>query len=120
MKNDINGIGIDIVEIKRFKKYRSKNDIFLKRYFSKQEIDYCFSKSTIEESIAARFAAKEAAVKAMYSIGKVIGISDAEVIVNSWGVPEMLIKKYKNISLKIKVSMSHTQDSAVAVVVIYY
>lgn len=60
------GIGIDIVEIDRFKGWSHKSSSELSRIFSQREIDYaCECPLKSAERFAARFAAKEALYKAL-------------------------------------------------------
>ena len=70
------GIGTDIVKISRFEKILENYDIKrLEKLFSKQELEYCISKKLkkkIASSLALRFAAKEAFIKAIgWSIWKI-------------------------------------------------
>ncbi len=105
-------IGIDIEETKRFASMTRVNS-FVKRFFSKREINYCFSKPEPAQSLAARFAAKEAYYKCT---GKVINFINIEILNNKKNKPEMFIngKMHK----KVRVSLSHTKDYAVSVVVV--
>ena len=59
--------GIDIIEINRIKESIEKlGDSFLNRIFTENEIRYCESKKNQKyQHYAARFAAKEAAFKAL-------------------------------------------------------
>ncbi|MDD4168755.1 MAG: holo-ACP synthase [Desulfotomaculaceae bacterium] len=60
------GIGTDIIEIERIKKAAQLNgDRFFKRVFTASERNYCDSKRDRFACYAARFAAKEAVLKAM-------------------------------------------------------
>jgi holo-[acyl-carrier protein] synthase len=60
------GTGIDIAEVPRIAQAISRyGDRFLHRIFTEGEIQYCESKASRVESYAARFAAKEAAMKAL-------------------------------------------------------
>ena len=68
-------IGIDIVEYDSFDEL-SRNKLFLEKYYSKEELDYCYSKSNAIPYLAARFAIKEAAIKAMGQRGDDIFYSD--------------------------------------------
>jgi holo-[acyl-carrier protein] synthase len=105
-------IGIDIEEVKRFDKY-VKNDAYLKRIFSKTEIEYCLKKARPAQSLAARFAAKEAIWKALNN--KQLIISDISIKNTKDGAPEVYIKGKKQ--NKIKVSLSHTKEYASAVAI---
>ncbi|MDR3049689.1 MAG: holo-ACP synthase [Elusimicrobiota bacterium] len=106
-------IGIDIEEVERFDKY-VKNDAYLKRIFSKDEIKYCQKKAKPAQNLAARFAAKEAVWKALND-NKLI-ISDISVKNAKDGRPEVYVKDKKQ--NKIKVSLSHTKQYAAAVAVV--
>lgn len=118
--------GVDIIEIERIKD--SINDIgekFLKRVFTESEIEYCESKKAQKyQHYAGRFAAKEAAFKAVsaelddkYSVCW----TDFEVVDDMQGRPHLHIynintKKIANID----VSISHCKLYATANVVVLY
>lgn len=60
------GVGIDSIEIERFKKWQEDADTTLERIFSPQEIEYCLSiPAKSAERFAVRFAAREAFYKAL-------------------------------------------------------
>src|ERR1700746_2150784 len=60
------GTGIDIAEVPRIREAIERHgERFLKRVFTEGEIQYCESKANRVERYAARFAAKEAAMKAI-------------------------------------------------------
>lgn len=60
------GTGIDVVEIERIKNSIERyGERFLNRIFTEREVSYCQRKRNSAESFAARFAAKEAAAKAL-------------------------------------------------------
>ncbi len=60
------GIGIDLVDIPRIAEVRSRHgDAFLKRVFTEGESGYCLRQKDPDIGLAARFAAKEAAIKAL-------------------------------------------------------
>ena len=62
----IQAIGVDLVEIKRFERWHSYSDTTLKRIFSQQEIEYARAEPRLSaQRLAARFAVKEAAYKAL-------------------------------------------------------
>ena len=63
---DIIGIGIDATEIRRIAESIERwGDRFIRRVFTDDEIAYCRRKRDSASSFAARFAAKEAAMKAL-------------------------------------------------------
>ena len=118
----ISGIGIDIVEISRIKKaVLCWKDSFLKRIFTENEINYSRTKKFSYQHLAARFAAKEAVLKAIgdSSIQR-IDPREVEVLNDEFGKPTIRlsgeakkIKEKKKIS-GIIISMSHTHKLAVA------
>lgn len=66
----IAGTGIDIVEISRVKDAVERwGDRFLRRVFTDSELAYCMAKRNPYPHLAARFAAKEAAIKALGEAG---------------------------------------------------
>jgi holo-[acyl-carrier protein] synthase len=106
-------IGIDIEEIKRFQKLlKDKN--FIKRLFSKDEIDYCSSKKNAVQHYAVRFAGKEAVWKAINKSKKIV-ITDISFKNSVLGKPEVFIKD-KKVSY-IDVSFSHNKTTVIAVAI---
>lgn len=60
------GLGTDLIEIERIERSVERfGEAFLQRVFTAGEIAYCQSKKNSAESLAARFAAKEAGAKAL-------------------------------------------------------
>lgn len=116
--------GTDIIEIYRIKESIEKlGEAFLKRVFTEDEIKYCESKKKQKyQHYAARFAAKEAAFKALsWKIDDKYSISwkDFEVGNNKEGRPELkIIGIDLNDIEDIDVSISHCKDYAVANVTI--
>lgn len=114
-------IGVDIEDIGRFRNLK-KDDRFVKKIFSRKEIDYCFSKKNPASHLAARYVGKEAVVKALNTF--VMGALDyraIEIINNKNGAPVVKINGKKIIiknKIKILISLSHCQDKAVAMVTI--
>lgn len=105
-------IGIDIEEVKRFRKlpYKSKS-AFYKKIFTDQEIKYCLAKSDSYQHFAGKFTAKEAVSKALNQ--SVYKAKSIEILNNKDGSPIVKCKKL-NVKCKILVSVSHTKDYAVA------
>lgn len=119
------GIGVDICEVKRFDRLQ-KNEKFIKKVFTELEIKYCEKKNKGKsQSFAARFAAKEAFVKAL-GTGFRKGTLYKEIEVNNddLGKPYLNItgttyKTLKNMNGgNIYLSLSHEKKAAVAFVVI--
>lgn len=116
----VKGIGTDIVEVHRIERAIEKlGDRFKKKMFTQKEIDYCEQfKLNKYSHYAARFAAKEAFSKAI-GTGFARGFKFKEVSVNNLksGEPEIVLdgdmnEKYG--SLNIKLSLSHTDNNAIA------
>lgn len=113
-------IGVDIVEIDRIKEALTKNERFLNKLFTKNEIEYFKSKNFKVETIAGNFAAKEAISKAIGTGIRKFKFSDMEILRNDLGKP--VVKTYNNLKqicidfnvLDIKVSISHSNKYAVA------
>jgi holo-[acyl-carrier protein] synthase len=105
------GLGIDIEKIDRFRNLGKE----LHKIFTKKELAYCAKKRDPAPSLAARFAAKEAVVKAISSLGKVPpSYKSLEIYSEKTGVPKVkLPKEMKNV--EVLVSLSHDEDAALAV-----
>ncbi|SJZ34485.1 holo-ACP synthase [Selenihalanaerobacter shriftii] len=117
----IYGIGVDIVEVKRIEQSLKKHDErFKEKIFTDGEVDYCLKSNNAAIHFAARFAAKEAIVKALGTGLRNMKWTDIEIIKDELGKPEVkLHDKAKKIaqSLGIKkllISLSHTDEYAVA------
>lgn len=117
------GSGLDIVEISRIRKAAGKwNEKFLNRVFTENELNYSKNKRSSYQHLAARFAAKEAVLKAFGDASiKTIELKDIEIINNKDGKPIVrLVGRAKEAMLKRKkicdiiVSLSHTKNYAVA------
>ncbi len=120
------GAGVDIVEVLRMEEAIEKwGDNFLKKVFTDREIAYSNSKRFSCQHLAARFAAKEAVVKAFGEPKKFpIRWTEIEVLNNEEGKPvikfhkdALKLKKIKKID-KVILSMSHSKNYAVANVIL--
>jgi holo-[acyl-carrier protein] synthase len=120
------GTGVDLVEIARFRKVLERTkDRFVQRVFTAEEQTFCNSHHDPVPHFAARFAAKEAAFKAL-GTGWAKGITwrDAEVLREESGAPVMVLhgEAQKLAAAKgartVHVSLSHTENSAVATVIL--
>ena len=114
--------GIDIVNVERIKKIvEEKGTVFLKRIFSDEEVAYCEEKVSRHQHYAARFAAKEAFIKALHDSTPLLTYKDIEVRKNGQ-VPFIYINdENKKKCAKIKsmsLSIAHEREFAVASVVI--
>ena len=114
------GIGSDIESIKRFKKLNPVGSrIFLNKIFTKNEIDYCYSKKVPAPHLAVRFSAKEAINKALNSIGRRgVSYKEIEVLNNKKGVPVVKIIRQGFDHLHFYISLSHCEDKALAFAIV--
>jgi holo-[acyl-carrier protein] synthase len=121
----IAAIGIDAVEIDRIRGLLERSgDSFLNRVFTAQEITYCNSRSDPAESFAARFAAKEAAMKCL-GTGWTRGLAfqQIEVLRQESGDTSLAVSGIAEqlaADLGIQrwhVSLTHTQQTATAFVI---
>lgn len=116
-------LGIDLIEIDRVEKVLKKHSNFLNRIFSNEEILKLEEKGFLLQSIAGNFCAKEAFLKSIgFGISKNINLKCIEILRNERNAPYIKIKedntelkKYKNV--KFSVSIAHTKNYAVAVVI---
>ena len=107
--------GIDIVSVKRVERLLDKyGERYIRKVFP-EGVDYCFKKRKGELAgcIAARFALKEATVKALSLAGKAVRFSDIQIL----GGGNSISLKVKNCNdFKLVFSISHERDYAVAFV----
>ena len=107
------GTGIDIVEVSRFKQAVRKGGArFLNRVFSKRELDQLKRRRDPSEGLAARFAVKEAVVKAFGSRADAPkSLQQIEILKTEKGVPCVTLPS-KN--LEVFISLSHAREVAIA------
>jgi len=119
-------IGIDVEDIASF---RDKDDIFLQRNFTSDELAYCQAAPDPAASLAARWCAKEAVIKALSSVdpekpngwqGASAPLRDIEVVMTPSGAPSVNLSGVAHRfasslgAVDISVSLSHTAEHAVA------
>ncbi len=119
----IRGIGTDIIEIKRIQK-AIRRDSFLHRVFSDSELLIARQKKSPEETLAGFFAAKEAFAKAVGTGFRGFSFRDIELRKDPLGKPFLsLSEKVRGLPClegitRMHVSISHTEVTAVAFVVL--
>lgn len=113
------GIGVDLCEVARIRRLVEKyKDRFLNRVFTEEE-----QKKKDFSSLAARYAAKEAMIKALggYYISH---LREVSVVTGERGEPKIVLtgkalSRFKEIGGKsIRLSLSHTKELAIAIVMI--
>jgi holo-[acyl-carrier protein] synthase len=120
------GTGVDIVEVDRIEAAVKRfGDRFLRRVFTPAEVRYCTGKPNAAERLAARFAAKEAGMKAI-GTGLRHGITWQDVeVVRFPGQRPMLGFHGKAAEFAARLgckrthlSLSHTKEQAIAYVIL--
>jgi len=121
------GIGVDIIEIARLERaFAQFGERFRDRIYTNREVAYCEPLLNKAERYATRFAAKEAARKAIGAAIPLTGLSwhDVEIISSAEGAPQLefhgraaeLIEQLR--ITRAHVSLSHLKDQAIAFVVL--
>ena len=115
------GVGVDMLEIDRMERVLKRRPNFARRVFTEEERAYCEKSARPAEHYAARFAAREAVVKALgtgFSDG--VGFRDVSISRDESGRPRAVlsglaaqIARERGIR-EIALSISHTHDVAVA------
>jgi holo-[acyl-carrier protein] synthase len=120
------GTGVDISEVPRIRRARERfGERFLKRVFTPEELRYCLAKANAAERLAARFAAKEAGMKAI-GTGLRHGITwqDVEVVRRPGQRPNLRFhRKAAEFAdrlgcKRVHLSLSHTREQAIAYVIL--
>ncbi len=118
------GIGIDIIKIQRMRDAADRwGRKFFEKFLTDIEIEYCYEKSDPYLSIAVRFAAKEALIKAVGSEIHV-NMKEVEIVNNEHGRPLMTVSGkveafFKKMEIKnCHVTLSHEKEYGVACVVL--
>ena len=123
--NDNNELhsGIDIIEIDRIQNVLIKHpERFLRKIFTEYEINYCRGRAT---QLAARFASKEATMKALGTGIRGVGWREVEVQRLRSGKPYIILhgrakKRAESMGIKkIELSISHSKNLATAMVIMY-
>src|SRR5215471_5837674 len=120
------GTGVDIAEVARIEAAVKRfGDRFLKRVFTAEEVRYCLGRPNMAERLAARFAAKEAGMKAI-GTGLRHGVTwqDVEVVRFPGQRPQLRFSgKAAEFAARLgckrtHLSLSHTAEQAIAHVIL--
>ena len=113
--------GVDIIEISRIARTLERyGERFLRRIYTADELEYCRGRPS---KLASRFAAKEATMKALGTGVRGVGWKDIEVTRAPSGAPSILLhgrakSRAERLGVvEISISMSDSQENAVAFVV---
>lgn len=120
------GIGIDLERIDRFRDLLDRwGERFERKLFTDAERAYCRSRGKPEQHFAARFAAKEAALKAM-GVPRNVGLEwqHFEITHASSGAPELRLFHAARTAadhlsvVRVHLTLTHTVDTAAAFVIL--
>lgn len=119
------GLGTDLTEIARVRRSVERfGSRFLSRIYTPGEIAYCLRKKDAAESLAARFAAKEAGAKALGTgISRGVSWQEFEVRREPSGKPSLWLSgRAAELAAelgidRLSLSLTHTRDLAMAVVI---
>jgi len=116
----MHNIGVDIIEIARIEKAIARwGGSFLRRIYTDPELRLCGNKPS---SLAARFAGKEAVIKALGIQKKGIGWREIEILSDPSGKPSVYLygkaqSQANGLGLaKFAISLSHSKEYAIAFV----
>lgn len=114
------GIGIDLVEVARLERALGRYPRLSARLFTEDEVSYCEARRRPGRHLAARFAAKEACVKAL---GLTVGHPLTEIEVEAGSPPELRLRgslgdRAAEEGLRFSVSLTHERELASAVVLV--
>jgi holo-[acyl-carrier protein] synthase len=109
------GIGIDLLEIRRMERALKRHPRLAERVFTEAERDYAAARARPGRHLAARFAAKEAVVKAL-GLTEGLGLHEIEIVA---GEPPAVRVSGRAAEAaaggRIDVSLTHSRDFAAAV-----
>ena len=114
-------VGVDLVPVARMARLTTENPGIRETIFTGVELRYCLRKRRSFEHLAARFAAKEAVLKALGTgLGQRMRWTDVEITVGVLGRPG--VRLYGEVAdwarrrglAQIEVSLSHTTELALA------
>jgi len=114
-------IGVDILRVARMARLVAENTGILDVAFTTTESQYCLAKRRCHEHLAARFAAKEAVLKALGTgLGRRMRWRDVEIVHNRAGRPRVRlhgeVARWAELQgmVDLDVSLSHTEDFSIA------
>ncbi len=116
------GVGIDAVDLDRFRTVLARTPSIRTRVFTASELSYANEATDPTERLGARFAAKEATMKALGVGLGAFALSDVEVILADSGAPSLVLHRgARRVAgergvTQMLVSMTHTATQAQAIV----
>jgi len=118
------GVGLDLCEVGRVRRLLEKDrERFVRRVYREAEIAYCDARRRPELHYAARFAAKEAFLKAL-GRGWRLGWTQLEVVRGASGKPDLRLTgkaaeaaERRGVT-RVHLTLTHTAEMAAAVIVL--
>lgn len=112
------GVGIDLLEIERLERALERYPRLAERLFTRAERDYAEARARPGRHLAARFAAKEAVVKALgldggFGLGQIEVVAGEPPTVRLSGRPAAAAA-----GRRVEVSLTHSRDFAAAVAIV--
>ncbi len=112
------GVGIDLLEIDRLERALARHPRLAERIFSDGEREYAASRARPARHLAARFAAKEAVVKALGMRGG-FRLREIEVIAGEPPTVRLLGRAAEAAAgRRVDISLTHSRENAAAVAVV--
>jgi holo-[acyl-carrier protein] synthase len=112
------GVGIDLLEIDRLERALARHPRLAERVFTRAERDYAAARARPGRHLAARFAAKEAVVKAL-GLNGAFGLGQIEVIAGEPPSVKLVGHPAKAAAgRRIEISLTHSRDFAAAVAIV--
>jgi holo-[acyl-carrier protein] synthase len=111
------GVGIDLLEIDRMERALARHPRLAERVFTAAERDYASARARPGRHLAARFAAKEAVVKAL-GLGGGFGLREIEIVAGEPPTVRLSGKAAEAAGdMRVDISLTHSRDTAAAVAV---
>lgn len=113
--------------VARFRNIGEKlSKTFIQKVFTKKEIEYCLDQNDPPQHFCVRFCAKEALIKALAQIDIFIKLDKRiEIKIDDFGRPSISLNFNQDYIINnnldkfsIKASLSHTEDYAIAIVIL--
>ena len=112
------GVGIDLLEIERLERALERHPRLADRVFTDAERSYSAAKARPGRHLAARFAAKEAVVKALGLTGG-FGLREIEVVAGEPPTVRLSGKAERAAAgRRVEISLTHSRDNAAAVALV--
>ena len=121
--SEVVGIGVDAVDVARFRRSLARTPTLATRVFTADELAYARRRLDPTQPLAVRFAAKEAVMKCMGVGLGACATQDIEVVRADSGVPSIVLHRAAAVLAAERgittwmLSLTHTEVSAVAMAI---